>query len=367
MSAKPKQNPEKLLKGYARKRRDDAASLKVMPDSMRDTLHAQVERTYSGDSKGVFLLHMIRQFWPRLAFGGAVCLFAVLGAILWQFQNADPIKRTEFAIRDTSEPSTLVFTDKEGAVTFTVAESLNKKTEAPSQQTQPMQMDAESDSTLASFNFQRPSEPERAPSASPRLKPVPAPLASSAIRSSQVKTPSLGGPASTNQRMAPEVAQAGSADIRLYYTQIDRNVRLRRNFNSPPYPDILQSFEARIQGTNLSVIDADGSIYEGSFRVEDASAADSSSIPMTLHSAERSPITQTRGGSSESAALLNRSIAQKSTTGLQLEFNFRVVGSNRSLNRQVVFTGNMKSGRLEGKASIGGTNQFKVEAIPVSK
>lgn len=428
MSAKPKLNPDKLLRDYARKRRDDAASLRPMPDSVRDELHAQVVRTHSRHSNTALLLHWICEFWPRIAFGGAVCIFAVLGVILWQFQYAGSFKQSTFALNDTSKPPTIDLADKNGVrprgrggqaesidagdapfqadavnrsrmirgmsetlvpdessprgealrvsstnsdetVAMTVAESLTKKTEAPLLRAQPMQEDAVPDNDLGIAEFKEtksPVSPEPARFASPMPNAIPAPLASSAIKSPQIETANSESTSSANQGIAPAVASAQNKTITLHYTQVDRNARLRRNFNSPPYPDVLRDFEVRIRGANLSVIDSDGSIYEGTIRGGDTSASHSPSGPLPAGGAEVSPITDNRD-SPESVELLNRPPASATASGSELEFYFRAVGSNRSLSGQVVFSGNMRDGRLEGEVSIGGTNQFKIEAIPVLK
>jgi hypothetical protein len=48
-----------------------------------------------------------------------------------------------------------------------------------------------------------------------------------------------------------------------FFAQSDTRAKYRRNFNSPPVPPVLRSFQLEQNGSNVRVIDADGSVYEG--------------------------------------------------------------------------------------------------------
>ena len=48
-----------------------------------------------------------------------------------------------------------------------------------------------------------------------------------------------------------------------FFSRTDVRAKYRRNFNSPPVPPVLQSFQIQQSGANVHILDADGSVYEG--------------------------------------------------------------------------------------------------------
>ncbi|MFO1500374.1 MAG: hypothetical protein U1G07_18645, partial [Verrucomicrobiota bacterium] len=51
-----------------------------------------------------------------------------------------------------------------------------------------------------------------------------------------------------------------------YFEQADPQQRYRRNLNSPPAPKLLTTFQMQRAGDNVRIVDADGSVYDGSVR-----------------------------------------------------------------------------------------------------
>jgi hypothetical protein len=172
------------------------------------------------------------------------------------------------------------------------------------------------------------------------------------------------------------------------FTQVPNHYR--RNFNSPPRPRVLNEFQAQQIGQRLLITDYDGSTYQGS--VQEAAELPGSggfggggNLQRPLLRSQESLSRQQAGAASGASAFSNALF-------------FRVSGTNRTLNQRVVFEGNylpvrnfspaaagqagvhdayMKSGvaanssllslgRIEGKATIGGTNHVPIEALPVS-
>jgi hypothetical protein len=69
----------------------------------------------------------------------------------------------------------------------------------------------------------------------------------------------VGGGAS----LAATGATADVAQTRQQFLQLDNQSRYRKNFNSPPLPQVLQDFAFERTGDRVRIVDTDGSTYEG--------------------------------------------------------------------------------------------------------
>ena len=165
---------------------------------------------------------------------------------------------------------------------------------------------------------------------------------------------------------------------------------LRLNSNSQKYRNavantapVLMSFELQQNGSNVTVVDADGSVYEGSLQTN----SPVSQIPATVVELPTAQNAQNRifiGAKNENAAGNN--------------FYFRVSGQNRTSKQNVVFTGNLiplaggqdnpravatannstagvgrsqaqnvaffANSRIAGTATVDTTNQIEINALP---
>jgi len=111
--------------------------------------------------------------------------------------------------------------------------------------------------------------------------------------------------------------------------------RYRRNFNSPPMPQVLASFQFEQNGRQLRIVDADGSVYEG----EIGSPAGG--------------LQEVREADGQSALAFKKTVPTQTSTGrdqilpaggvaaIDPDSVFRVTGTNRTLNQLVIFTGNL--------------------------
>ena len=141
-----------------------------------------------------------------------------------------------------------------------------------------------------------------------------------------------------------EADQFGTANIHAYfadslgaqagqrYTQVRR---YRVNFNSPPMPNVLRSFQVEQSGQQMRVLDADGSVYDGAIEP-----------PVTEEVAKRNVASQTVASdlkkNVELEARSNESVSAVTAGEMAASQNafFRVAGTNRTLNQLVVFQGN---------------------------
>ena len=97
---------------------------------------------------------------------------------------------------------------------------------------------------------------------------------------------------------------------------------------------VLASFQVEQDGQQLRIVDADGSVYSGSLQLADAARRTRAAKPEAAASA---PASRALGVRLEESAASGRDLDQL----LSHVYAFRVAGTNRSLNKKIVFTGNL--------------------------
>lgn len=170
------------------------------------------------------------------------------------------------------------------------------------------------------------------------------------------------------------------------FQQLIAPERYRRNFNSPPFPAVLNAFQIEQAGQQVRIIDADGSLYLGEL-TELAPAnqrGKAAKLPVLAEGADRSSgLARAPGEKSGELYLL--------PAGQTLYF--RAEGTNRKLNQTVVIEGaflnysnaspagtarrdlapapsapgqQLQLDRLQvqGRAVIGGNSEIPINAVP---
>jgi hypothetical protein len=101
-----------------------------------------------------------------------------------------------------------------------------------------------------------------------------------------------------------------------------------------PPPPVLASFQVEQAGSELRIVDGDGSVYSGYVQIADTARRQRSAKTEAPADSRASGV---RGG------VLEEGAADRLDSDLRAPQNyfFRVVGTNRSLNKEVVFTGNL--------------------------
>jgi len=183
---------------------------------------------------------------------------------------------------------------------------------------------------------------------------------------------------SPDQSASPVPASSQQAGSWQRFVQSDGASRLRRNYNSPPRPQVLNDFHLQQNGSQVEIRDADGSLYFGSLRA-----------PVEL-----------KGGAANAKPNSNPNFAYAPTDSLQApqtnnlsqQFEFTVVGTNIALSQRVVFNGSLvmtnakplnegalggtggfggnqglSNARVQGRAAVGTRTQIEVIAVPVSE
>ena len=189
--------------------------------------------------------------------------------------------------------------------------------------------------------------------------------------------------------VAPAAAQAKQLfkdEGRANPSQADMNgnSQLFRNAAANVVP-VLVAFELQQNGSRLAIIDADGSVYQGSLQPENQ--ASPNPVPVVAPPAD--------------ALKQTSATAQNVTVATANNYLFRVAGQNRTLKQNVVFAGNLLSfegadsnspigsnlnkaiqanqvaagapnqmlnsnSRIIGTLTIDSTNQVEINAVPVN-
>ncbi|PYK58828.1 MAG: hypothetical protein DME21_14895 [Verrucomicrobia bacterium] len=155
-------------------------------------------------------------------------------------------------------------------------------------------------------------------------------------RSAGVGGAGFGVAAATNQVALNETGQQ--------YAQVRR---YRVNFNSPPIPNVLRSFQVEQAGQQIRVVDADGSIYEGAIDGPENEEVAKRVVAAQTAQADLKKKVEPEARRVESVS----ETAYGETAGPQNVF-FHVAGTNRTLNQLVVFQGNFLANTNQTSAIV---------------
>jgi hypothetical protein len=155
------------------------------------------------------------------------------------------------------------------------------------------------------------------------------------------------------KQLFKDVERAKSEDLRL-----NSNSQKFRNAVANNAP-VLVSFELQQNGNNLAVVDADGSVYQGSLQTN--SPVSETPAPVV------EPPTAQNTQNQISTVAEDQNVAENN-------FYFRVAGQNRTSKQNVVFTGNLiplagsqynsqAAATAENSAGVGGMSQVQNAAV----
>jgi hypothetical protein len=147
-----------------------------------------------------------------------------------------------------------------------------------------------------------------------------------AIISGQLKTATFGSAApSARSKLAldfPAASQNSTTGFQNYFKNTAAPIKA---------VPVLANFQVQQNGNAIRVVDADGSVYDGSLQSESAVEQN----PLAL--APRPPPS----GNAQVQVEQEKAIANRSESQTAQNYFFRVSGRNQTLNQNVVFTGNL--------------------------
>jgi hypothetical protein len=423
MSTEPERHIEKQIKAYANKRRAEAGAPFEMHPATRNLLQAEVARSIrERRCGGSFRSQLSISLWPRIAFGVSMLAVLVVGTWLFLQTHKEPNKSFELA---KNVPTTTVRSADEsetkGIAPKTMAEvarpegrmdrDLTTPNELPQVKTAPTEKRFVAAPKLAD---QKKAESTSVPIAELGLKPTVVPAA----RQPAVGQPNVNNPGATvpalsaapvpvkpatpslsaifyagkeTDRLNSEMSSVSSATQG--FARVDTLPKRSTDGDRSELKTVLLSFQMEQTGDQVRVIDRDGSTYAGYLQKADATSEQ-----------------QIAGGKDQAANREQKTKALIATQSAKLEgtfgyeanqdYFFRVVGTNRGLNQQVIFTGHLLAiagntdisknnlnttaakqlqlpvqnqtgslllnSRINGTALVGGSNTVEIQAVPLA-
>lgn len=394
MPPEPNKKIEELLQCHAQKRREESGADFELHPATRQLLQGEVTRTFTKSSLQA-KSSILFAFWPRLAVAGiftALFVVAILvlntpkksGSTFELSQRADAPHSpasAQLEVKAKEEPVSLqVSADKTAVAQRNIAPPVAALETRATDESAVAAKGAISravrmEEKLSESSVQISNSLGQSVQLADRKNEL-------AKNSAKIATGSVGGTSQLDSVVAEPGSRASSAPatatVNLYadaeslarqkFVQQDLRAKYRRNFLSPAQPKILQSFEVVRAGNQIQFYDSDGSVYAGEII---------------------NPVKEISGKKD-----LQGRAEQVS------EFAFRVAGTNQQMKQVVTFTGNYlptetdrglnrktpsptvdtfsagefkkqsinsQNGLINGKVSIGGTNEFEVQAAEVAK
>ncbi len=179
-------------------------------------------------------------------------------------------------------------------------------------------------------------------------KPQPGIASSSLVRKeSQAAAAVLTAPTAPTTPAAPDGASEGVAQQN--FVRLNAPESYRRNLQSPPSPALLQQFQIQRAGNVVTVVDEDGSVYQGQvIAAETAMDRGNRRLPEMKRKSEPAAAADKAVEKN-----LGQSVSQAAPAGKDADsFWFRASGTNRSLNQRVVFTGEFQSRTGDADAPV---------------
>lgn len=436
MADKPNNNEiEQQLQEYA-KRRHEAVGTPEMHPATRQMLQAEVKQRF-GATKATDRTAGWAWFWPRLAFAcgafavlGIVAMFALPpgkkkqdGFVLAKLDEANkpqpmaaaleaspgkaaPISPAEAAsdeIRVTVPVPPVVLSGDVPSATVTPVRDGNALTRRASR----VEADPQLDRLVSAKAFSKqPADEEVAimkpntaskTDESDRIPMASAPKEARAMKSagawnaksdasrldSKMVPVVVAGQISGKDAPSTDLQQNLSLKMSSNTGQRYRNAALMKNEKKSDQLTVLDEFTVAQNGEVLTIVDRDGSIYNGFARLAPESRQNFAGNNRIEHENPVQSVPNTGNGGRAGAALdqraMNRAFVQTQNAPAttldiegqsqvspqsQLNFNaiemanydFRVEGTNRSLNQRVVFTGNISHVSQNGMVSLADNN-----------
>jgi hypothetical protein len=340
MASEPKKPVEQMLEALTKARRAQFGDEPKMPNPMRARLHEEIARTETSNEEKVeeSRASWTTMFWPRVTVAAALATLIVLIPAIWWNQSHPLAERSEVAVRDHSaaasdqlnpavpSENTLAKAPAVSATEPTVNLADNSQIKIEPAAGAPSDSEASKSSThvaqgRAASEFADQSAKDIADKK----------IAAAKIQAAPAAAP-VGGAdfkAKSDRMAAPPVAQPSSAANLATAQQFSEQSAAQSFRNTAQVSraaNVLTTFQVRQQGSDIRVVDADGSTYTG--KIEQSAKNAELDSRMT---ARRDAAKETQRYAAK-AARENESAAAQSY--------FRATGYNMSLKKTVVFEAN---------------------------
>jgi hypothetical protein len=362
MGSEPKKPIEQMLEALAKARRAQFGDDPKMPNPMRARLHEEIGRVGGAEEDNAESRpSWVTMFWPRVTVAAALATLIVLLPAIWWNQSHPIVERGDVAVRDRTAAASDELNpavpakdtrSKAPAVsatepTVTLADTSQIKIEpaaVPSSETEISKSSTHVAQGRAATEFpsQETKEFDRE-IASAKIQAAPA-AAPPAGADSKAKSDTMAG-------VAPLVAQpssSGNLATTQQFSQQSAVQSFRNNAQVSRAANVLNTFQVQQQGSDIRVLDADGSTYTGKIEQVAKGAEVDSRITARRDFAKQTPKYAAKAVSENKSA-----IAQS---------YFRATGYNLSLQRTLVFEGNYAAPSQQQPASATSNDRERAES-----
>jgi len=340
MPPEPKKPMEQMLEALAKARRAEFGDDAKMPNPMRARLHEEIARAGAAEDEKVESRgSWVTRFWPRVTVAAALATLIVLVPAIWWNRTHPFAESGDLALRDrtagaadglnpaAASEDTLAKDPAVSATEPTVNQADNNQIKIEPAATPASEAEASNSSTRFAQGPAATEFPSKVSKgfdkeiAAAKIQAAPA-AAAAAGADSKAKSDKMAG-------VAPPVAQPSSADsleTKQQFSQQSALQSFRNNAQVSRAANVLNTFKFQQQGSEIRVLDADGSTYTGKIEQLPKNAELDAGI-----TARRDAAKQTRRYAAK-AVPENESAAPQSY--------FRATGYNVSLKKRLVFEGN---------------------------
>lgn len=341
MASEPKKPIEQMLEALAKARRAQFGDDPKMPNPVRARLHEEIARAGTAeDEKRESRPSWIAMFWPRVTVAAALATLIVLVPAIWWNRSHSSAEAGHIALRDRTAGAHAgwnIAARAEDSLAKVPAVSATEPTVnlADNSQIKIEPGAAPSSESEASKSSTRLAQGRAATELPTKVTKgfVDKDMAAAKIQAAPAAAPAAGVDSKAKSdamaEAAPPVAQsssAGSLGTKQQFSQQSAVQSFRNNAQVSRAASVLNTFQVQQQGSDIRVLDADGSTYTGQ-------------IEQLPKSAE----LDSRIAARQDAAKQTRSYAAKATGGgdsAAPQSYFRATGFNVSLKKTLVFEGN---------------------------
>jgi hypothetical protein len=342
MASEPKKPIEQMLEALAKARRAEFGDDPKMPNPMRARLHEEIARAGAAEdekveSRGSWLT----MFWPRVTVAAALATLIVLVPAIWWNRTHPLAESGDLALRNRTAGTadglnpeipaedTLAKAPAMSATEATVNLADNNQIKVEHAATPSSEAGALASSTRVLQGHAATEFPNQVTKGF-----VDKEIAAAKIQAAPAAAPATGADlkakSDTIAGVAPPVAQpssVGSLGTKQQFSQQSAVQSFRNNAQVSQAANVLNTFQVQQQGSEIRVLDADGSTYTGKIEQLPKDAELDAGITARRDAAAK----QTRRYAAK-AARENESAAPQSY--------FRATGYNVSLKKTLVFEGN---------------------------
>jgi hypothetical protein len=363
MASEPKKPIEQMLEALAKARRAEFGDDSKMPNPMRARLHEEIARAGAAeDEKAESQVSWVTRFWPRVTVAAALATLIVLVPAIWWNQSHPIGEVANVAVRERTAGA------GDGLNTAASAEDTLAKAPAVS---------ATEPTVNLADNSQIKIEPAATPSSEAEVsKPlthvaqgraatefpnqVTKGFADKEIAAAKIQAAPAAAPAAaadskaksdTMAGAAPPVAQpssAGSLGTKQQFPQQFAVQSFRNNAQVSRAANVLNTFQVQQEGSEIRVLDADGSTYTG--KIEQVAKSGELDSRVT---ARRDAAKQARRYAAKTT---------RETESAAPQSYFRATGFNVSLKKTLVFEGNYAAPPAQQPAKATSNDRERAES-----